>query len=211
MARPKADPSDLLKRIDAAMQIAKRSDVLDAEGMAACLGMTWRNLKVTHLDPDPAFPVKKRGAEGIAWEFHVLTVLRHMRKRARERIEKAATQAKRLQQLTNFTVPDEETDALTLVELSKLAELTTKVQAAKERQGGYVPSDKLRLFLGRYHSKIRDALLGAPAKVDPTGSLPPETRALLDNEVRSLIVQAEAAVETFLRNWDEGIQQAGTR
>lgn len=66
MARPKGDASNLIKRLEAALTVAKPRDVVDTTVMSKIVGMTWRNLLMTHIEPDDSFPIRKRGAEGVA-------------------------------------------------------------------------------------------------------------------------------------------------
>lgn len=206
MARPKGDPSELVRRLNAALKQAKPSDVVSAELMAEIVGQTWRNLLLTHIEPDPKFPIQKRGAEGVAWEFRVAKVLRHMIRRAEERIEANSASSRQAARLTGFTVPDEGGTGYDLVELGRLADLTLKAQAAKERQRQFVPVETVRAFIGAYNAKLRDAILGTPSRIDPTGAMDPVQRALVDNEMRNVAVAAEETALKFLREWSAGIQ-----
>ncbi|EQA97289.1 hypothetical protein [Sphingobium sp. HDIP04] len=173
--------------------------------MSKIAGMTWRNLLVTHIEPDPGFPIKRRGAEGIAWEFQVVKVLKHMIRRARERIAANDAAARRIHQLTNFTVPEDPAGPVGIAELSKLADLTMRAQAMKEKQRGYVPAAQVRDFLTRYNSAVISAILGVSQTVDPNGGMDPTVRALVDNELRNVAAHVGDQVDIFLRNLGEGL------
>lgn len=205
MARPKGDASNLIKRLEAALSVAKPRDVVDTTVMSKILGMTWRNLLVTHIEPDPAFPVKRRGAEGVAWEFQVVKVLRHMIRRARERMAGNEAAARRVHQLTNFSVPEDQDGAFSLADLAKLADLTMKAQSEKARQRLYVPAATVRDFLTRYNSTVVGAILGISQTADPNGSMDPAARAIMDNELRTVAVQVGEQVDKFLREWSAGL------
>jgi hypothetical protein len=201
MARPKGDASDLIKRLEAAAAVAKPRDVVDAQVMSKIVGQTWRNLLVTHIEPDPAFPVKRRGAEGVAWEFQVVKVLKHMIRRARERMAANDAAARRIHQLTNFTVPEDPAGPVSIAELSKLADLTMRAQAMKEKQKGYVPTAQVRDFLTRYNSAVISAILGVSQTVDPNGGMDPAVRSMVDNELRNVAAHVGDQVDIFLREW----------
>ncbi|PZU59818.1 MAG: hypothetical protein DI547_04905 [Sphingobium sp.] len=210
MARTASDPNDLIRRLEAALKQARPRDTADARLMADIVGMTWRNLLMTHIEPDPKFPIERRGSEGVPWEFRVVRVLRHMLKRAREKIAANDEHARKVRRLTSFTVPEAEGGAVSMADLSRLADLTIKAQGMKERQKLYVPADTVRDFLSRYNARIRDAILGTPARLDPTGALDPSARAFIDDEMRNLAVTAEQAVQEFLREWSAGLFEGGT-
>lgn len=210
MARPRGDASDLIRRLEAALEVAKPRDVVDAVVMSKITGMTWRNLLVTHIEPDPAFPIKRRGAEGIAWEFQVVKVLKHMIRRARGRIASNEAAARRIHQLTNFTVPEDPDGPVSIADLGKLADLTLKAQAAKERQRLYVPAATVRDFLTAYNSAVISAILGVSQTVDPNGGMDPAVRAIVDNELRNVAAHAGERADLFLREWSAGLQQGGT-
>ncbi len=206
MARPRGDASDLIRRLEAALKVAKPRDVVDAVVMSKIAGMTWRNLLVTHIEPDPAFPIKRRGAEGVAWEFQVKKVIGHMIKRARERMAANEAAARRVHQLTSFTVPEDPEGPVSLADLSKLADLTMKAQAEKTRQGQYVPAAKVRDFLISYNAAVTGGILGVSQVADPNGNLDPAVRVVVDNELRSVAAHVGSMVDKFLKEHGAGLQ-----
>ena len=205
MARPKGDASNLIKRLEAALTVAKPRDVVDTTVMSKIVGMTWRNLLVTHIEPDPGFPIKRRGAEAVAWGFQGVKVLRHMIKRARERMAVNEAAARRAHQLTSFTVPEDPEGPMSIADLSKLADLTIKAQAEKTKQRLHVPAATVRDFLTQYNSTVVGAILGVSQKADPTGDMEPAVRALLDNELRNVAAHVGAQVDMFLKEWSAGL------
>lgn len=208
MARPRGDASDLLRRLRAAQEhIGERSRaVVSFEPMAEIVGMSPRNLLKTHIEPDTGFPVQKRGAEGVAWEFRVARVLKHMIKRAEERVEANRAAARKLQHLTSFTVPEDPEGPVSLADLSKLADLTMKAQAEKTRQGQYVPASKVRDFLISYNAAVTGGILGVSQVADPNGNLDPPVRVVVDNELRSVAAHVGAMVDKFLKEHGAGLQ-----
>ena len=206
MARPRGDASDLIRRLEAALKVAKPRDVVDAVVMSKIAGMTWRNLLVTHIEPDPAFPIKRRGAEGVAWEFQAKKVIGHMIKRARERMAANEAAARRVHQLTSFTVPEDPEGPVSLADLSKLADLTMKAQAEKTRQGQYVPASKVRDFLISYNAAVTGGILGVSQVADPNGNLDPAVRVVVDNELRSVAAHVGSMVDKFLKEHGAGLQ-----
>lgn len=206
MARPRGDASDLIRRMEAALKVAKPRDVVDAVVMSKIAGMSWRNLLVTHIEPDPAFPIKRRGAEGVAWEFQAKKVITHMIKRARERMAANEAAARRVHQLTSFTVPEDPEGPVSLADLSKLADLTMKAQAEKTRQGQYVAASKVRDFLISYNAAVTGGILGVSQVADPNGNLDPAVRVVVDNELRSVAAHVGAMVDKFLKEHGAGLQ-----
>lgn len=206
MARPKGDATNLIKRLEAALTVAKPRDVVDTTVMSKIVGMTWRNLLVTHIEPDSAFPVKLRGAEGVAWQFEPVKVLRHMIKRARERMAANEAAARRAHQLTSFTVPEDPEGPMSLADLARLADLTIRAQNEKTRQREYVPAAKVRDFLIRYNAAVTGGILGISQVADPNGSMDPAIRAIIDNELRNVAVHVGEIVDKFLKELGAGLQ-----
>ncbi|BBD98038.1 hypothetical protein SAMIE_1015390 [Sphingobium amiense] len=206
MARPRGDASNLIKRLEAALTVAKPRDVVDTTVMSKIVGMTWRNLLVTHIEPDAAFPVKRRGAEGVAWEFQVVKVLRHMIRRARERMATNEAAARRAHQLTSFSVPEDPEGPMSLADLAKLADLTIRAQNEKTRQREYVPAARVRDFLIRYNAAVTGGILGISQVTDPNGGMDPAARAVIDNELRNVAVHVGGIVDAFLKELGAGLQ-----
>ena len=210
MARQAGDPSDLIRRLDAALTAAEPDDVVSAEEMAGIVGMTWRNLLKTHIEPDAKFPIRKRGAEGVAWEFQVVAVLNHMLDKARDRIAASEERAKRLARLTGFEVPEAESGGHTVADIGRLIDANMKAQKAKEEQRRYVPVEKVRMFLSGYNRRARDTLLGQRQKIDPLGTLPPEIAEAIEENMRSLAVTLQDELAGFVEEYREAVGSGGT-
>lgn len=208
MARQQGDPSDLIRRLEAALKVAKRTDIASAEVMSDITGMTWRNLLKTHIEPDTRFPIRKRGAEGVPWEFEVVRVLKHMVKRAQERMAVNEERAKKLARLTGFDVPEAEASG-SVSDLSKLIDANLRAQKAKEEQRRYIPAEKMRMFLSGYNRRARDTLLGQRQKIDPLGTLPPEIAEAIEDNMRNLAVALQEELEDFVEEFREAVGSGG--
>jgi hypothetical protein len=207
MSRRSADPSQLIERLRAAQKAAKPRDVADANLMADICRMTWRNLKITHIDPDPQFPIKERGSEGRGYQFEIRKVLAHMIKRAEQRQAKNAKRSANAARLTGFHVPVE-AEAMDLNEIGKLADLTIRVQQEKQRQKYFVPAAIMSSFLASYNGIARDAILGTSAVIDPTGDLSPQQRTLFNEHMRNIAVDLQSQLDKFIGEWSAGLQQS---
>jgi len=199
VSRTSADPTELIRRLEDRLSVAKPRDVLDARAMSECVGLTWRHFLATHIDPDPKFPIQKRGSEGVAWEFRVAKVLRHMIRRANQRIETNRKANRRQHQLSGAAMPDADNADMSIHDLNKLIDANVKVQKAKVEQGSYILRDEVDAFLIEYNSRVQAGILGASQKADPNGALPVETRLRMDEELRNLCVSLRADIEKWLR------------
>jgi hypothetical protein len=208
MARKIGDPSILKARLEAALKRAKPRDIASAQPMAEIVGMTWAGFRNNHITPDPKFPVKSRGAEGKQWEFQVTKVLKYMIRVCDKKIAANNHRNRRNAEMTGITVPEGESGA-DIAEVSKLTDLTLKVQQVRERQGLYVPAEKLVDFLTGYNSSVINGILGVTNQVDPTGLLPAETRKEMDDLLRSLAVSVQAGAVKFIEGINADIRKGG--
>lgn len=209
MARKIGDPSILKARLEAALKQAKPKDIASAKPMAEIVGMTWAGFRNNHISSDVKFPVKSRGAEGKQWEFQVVKVLKYMIRVCDKKIAANNHRNRRNAEMTGITVPEGESGA-DIAEVSKLTDLTLKVQQVRERQGLYVPAEKLVDFLTGYNSSVINGILGVTNQVDPTGLLPAETRKEMDDLLRSLAVSVQAAAVKFIEGINADIRKGGT-
>lgn len=210
MGRPKSDPSRLIARLRAALKVAKKDSKADASLMAEIVGMTWRNLRDTYIEPDSAFPIVARGAEGQAWEFHVRSVLTHMLKRAEERVAANRRLADERAGLLNFTVPEEE-EALGFAEISRLADLTYRMLDEQKSMGLYVSAERHRMIVGGLLMKVRDSLQGAVGRIDPAGKLPPAVREAIKHELTTIMLGCNRDARAFLEEQSAPIQPSRNR
>jgi len=209
MARPKGNPDDLIRRIEAALKATKPRDVVGAVDMAAIVSMTWRGLLVTHIEPDGKFPIQKRGAEGVPWEFRVVAVLKHMLKRAYERKADNDERARKIARLTGYDVPDTAA-SMNIAEISKLIDANSKAFAQKAEQKVYVPAEQVRLFIAGYNRELRDALLGERQKLDPIGAYPAEIAEAIDDDMRDLALTLQRKASRFVEEWCAAVGSGGT-
>lgn len=208
MARPHGNPDDLIQRIEAALKVAKPADVVGANEMSAILKMSWRNLLLTHIEPDNRFPIQRRGMEGMAWEFRVVKVLKHMLKRANERKAANEAKARRLMELTGFTVP-ENAEAMNIAEIAKLIDVNAKARAEKVEQGKLLSVDETLTFLTGYNRTVCAAILNAGQHLDPTGSLPPEISEALKDYLRDHAMNVHQAASDYLEKWRAAAKPGG--
>jgi hypothetical protein len=206
--RPRSDPTQLLRRLEAALKKAKPRDVVSLSPMAQMCGMTARNLQVTYIDQDPNFPIQKRGGEGVAWELRPTVVLRYLIKRTKAKEAEVARKAHRIAEMTGVKVDSDQ--RFDVGDLSKLIDLTLKTQKAKQDQGAYVPAEKMAQFVADYNRTLSSGLLSIPGKVDEVGRIPVEVRAAIDEHIRALAVAMTARAEKFLGEYGAGSYPGAT-
>lgn len=206
MARKVGDPTLLKARLEAALKQAKPSDIASAQPMAEIVGMTWAGFRNTHVAADKNFPIKTKGAEGKQWEFQVVKVLKYMIKICDKKIAANNHRNRRNAELVGINLPDSDSGA-DIAEVSKLTELTLKIQQAKERQGEYVPAEKVADFIAGYNSAVINGLLGITNQVDPTGLMPAETRKEMDDLVRNLAVSVQESAKKYIEGINENIRK----
>ena len=212
MARPKGNPRDLLKRIESALKVVKKTDILPAAPMAEMLGMTWRNLLETYIRPDPQFPIKTRGSAGVNFEFEAVKVLRHLAKRCKERIAAAEKAAARMAELANITVPAADEGApQSYAELRQGLLAHSEIEKMRREQRHYIPSDEVDGFISGMTERVMMTVLGARAKADPTGSWPVELASAFDNALRDLATDLQESLSDYLEglNVDNPAQPSG--
>jgi hypothetical protein len=207
VAQRKADPTQFIAQLEAALKVARKTDIEDANGMADILRMTWRNLLETYIKPDADFPILEVGREGTPYRFEVVKVLRHMLKRCREIVAQNSRRNADRMRLTGYDVPENDS-GISTSELKEIAAMTIMVQKQRREQGGFVPAEKVEQFLGAYNQRVRDLLLGSGGVIDPTGELEPEQRTAFDEHMRDGCLALEAALSAFIEEHCAGFNQA---
>ena len=210
MAREKGDPTRLIARLKAALETARPRDTANAELMAQIAGMTWRNLLKTHIEPDADFPILARGAEGVAWEFNVRAVLRHMIKRADERIAHNVRRAKDQARLTGFIVPDEDL-GLDIAQLRHQQVMTFDLIDRMAASGELVSRTEVTAQFAGVLQHLRDFTVGLTTQRDPEGKWPPERRRQHEDDCRAIALEIHKAAEKFLSRRHEDIQPKRNR
>lgn len=196
MARKSADPTYRLKVYRAAREIVRRDEVANADEMAKILKMTWRNLRLI-IDADPTFPIQSRGAEGVAWEFRVVKVLDHLIKRCRGEIDANADKARRLAELAGVSVPDDAA-GMSLADLRQINLLQMDAQRRKMDQGQWVPRAQVQTLFTNFFSMVQSEHQATAAKIDPSGRLPAEVRAAVQDHMRGLLVRLHDKFGAFI-------------
>jgi hypothetical protein len=197
MSRSRGDPNQLIARLEAAAAKAGPKSVADAALMAEIVGMTWRNLLKTYIEPDKDFPIVARGSEGVAWQFNIRAVLKHLIKRAQQRIDANLQRVQERASLLGFTVPDEE-QGLSFADVTRLADLTYRVENEKVSQGERISRDRHRLVVGGLMMKLRDSLQGSISRIDPAGKLPPVVKEALTEQVTAIMLTCHKDAQAFL-------------
>ncbi|WP_374648661.1 hypothetical protein [Rhizorhabdus sp.] len=193
----------------AAREVARRDDVANAEEMAKILKMTWRNLRLI-IDADAAFPIQSRGAEGIAWEFRVAKVLDHLIKRCRSEIQANSAKHRRLAELAGVSVP-EDADGMSLADLRQINLLQMDAQRRKMDQGEWVPRAQVQTLFTSFFSMVQSEHQSTAAKIDPTGRLPAEVRAAVQDHMRGLLVRLHDKFGAFISDDVPAASQSRTR
>ncbi len=200
MARPLGDPTELIRRLEAAKKVSSPKDVVSAEVMAKIVGLTWRGLLVTHIEKDAKFPIQRRGAEGVKWQFKVIKVIEHMIRRAKERIEVGQARLRREASLTGFIIPDEagSENSMSIDRLDKLVKIAASIRKEKEASAGTMDKDSsIRDFID-FLQTIQSAALDVAQEVDPTGAFEPEVRLSVENACRNMLVKMHEAGQRWV-------------
>lgn len=192
-------------RYKALLKETKRTDVLTFGPMAKVLGMSARNLKLI-IDGDEGFPIEQRGGEGHAWTFKVQDVLRHMISRDDAVLAKRDREAARLARLSGVSIgsaPEEnggQLQGFSPEALKAAAQTLMQVQRLKREQGELIEAEPVRLFLIEYNQRFQQEALGALGRVDPAGQLSPAMRALIEEDMRNLLVDMETRLQAWMVN-----------
>jgi hypothetical protein len=169
--------------------------------MAEAAGMSWVNLRAA-INADPEFPIERRGGNGVEWVFDVEKVLRYMIGRCEAVVAERRDQNSRVARLVGFDVEAApETATLDVDGLRKLWDLVSQISREKQKQGLLAPIADMRAAAAEYHEVVLEAFLGAVQRIDPTGSMPPTVRAMLENELGNILVRIQDAATA----WQEGL------
>lgn len=204
MARTPADPTARLAILKPARKRSRKGAKASAVPMAEIAGMSWVNLRAM-IKADPDFPVERRGGNGVEWIFDVRAVLDHMIAGCEATLKERRRQGERIARMAGFDVEAApEVVELSLDEIRKLADLVSQVQRDKQRQGLLAPVAVMERGAAEYHQVVLDAFMGGVQRMDPTGTLSPAVRALVENELGNMLVRIQDAAQ----RWQEGIRAA---
>jgi hypothetical protein len=206
---------DISARIDGLERALKRADaldkdvVLDTAPMAQLVGVSWVSIR-KWIDTFPEFDDTDcfvRGGPGVRWEIKPKATIEKLIEHFKGEREKRTNQNRKVAQQVGLEQGDEAPADLN--ELSKQVSLTLTLTEAKHKQGGYVSSAKVSDFLVGYNTAAVNGVLGVKAQVDPTGVLPPDVNAAMDERLRTVAVSMSKSVELFVKEFDAGFVQNG--
>ena len=201
--RKPADPSARLKILEAARAGLTKKDVLNADEMAKAAGMTWRNLQLI-IDKDPKFPVKHRGAEGVAWQYEAQQTIDHMIAQCRAALGELRSRAERMSRLTGFATEaagstvDFDDEPVTAGELQMLGNAQMAAHRLKLAQKALIPAETVRASYMAYHAQMQAETLGIVAHLDPAGQWPADLRRAVEDRMRTILVELQDRMTAFL-------------
>lgn len=197
MARKTADPRENIKTWRARLGEATPDQIANAVQMSRIAGMTWQNFREIYVKGDPTLPVAKQGKEGRGYEFRVHDVLSHLIRRAEERIAADDAKARDLTALIGVEMPDED-GAVSVQEIRQRIDAMNALFRFKREQGLFVTAERHREVVRAILSAVQLGIFGLPAKLDPTGQLPPTVRSKIDAELSDLAVRIQELAENEL-------------
>lgn len=206
------DISARIAGLERALERAKglpEDTILDSQPMAKLVGVGWPSLR-DWFDNFPIFDSTDcfvRGDRGIAWAIKPLPtvekLLEHFRSEREARASRNREVAKQIGLEDHGEAPAD------LNELAKQVNLTLTLTEAKEKQKGYIPTAQFVDFISGYNAATVEGILGVKAQVDPTGALPPEIIALIDEHLRNVAVAARNRASAYIKDFDARLNQSG--
>lgn len=224
MARINTDLTRYLPGMKASRRKLKDARIVQGTELADMIGATWRVLKARILR-DSAFPVVERGANGKAWSFEAIAVLDYLIADTEQLAAQRVKNAARMARMAGVTAgPDNAPVDIAMVDdmlaaqavdsatdlaaqsraLNALAQAQMTTHRLKQLQGEYVLADDHRRIVSVIMSTMQNETLAIASRLDPTGTLPTETRTALDNELRNVLLTVKAACERALRSAGAG-------
>ena len=209
MARPATSPSARLATLAKAEVKAaklKRGQILTAAPMSELLGVRWPALR-DWCNDIPGFAESKAfepGGNGIEWSFKAVATVRFLKAHFAKEQAKRSARAKRVRQIIGGDDLANAPDDLSLDELAKMVRLSTDFQEARVRSGKLVDVDRLEPQLRNCFSEMQQAGMRCVQQMDPTGSWLPETRTIVENVTRSILLAQQRAAEDCLAGLNGG-------
>jgi len=214
LPKPSASPEQRLVRLREAEKRArkfKQRDRLTARPMAELLGVSWDVLRGWCNDI-PGFERAKcftRGQQGIEWEFKPLKTTRFLISHFEKVIEDGERKVRReIAAATGGRMKAPE-GVHSIDDLTKVLRLSVEVRAEQERRAELVEAQKVVDILGRVFTEMQAAGLRAAQQLDPNGRWPPETRAAVDEAVRSVMVEQQRQAQDCLKELNGSSAQPG--
>lgn len=178
----------------------KRGTTLTAKPMAELIGVSWDVLRgwCNTLDGFEKGADFVRGQAGKPWVFKPLKsinwLIKHFSAAQKAQQSEAAAQIKKA--VGNDVEPPR--TAMSVRDMRDLLVLNREVTDEKVRQGKLADVDQLVSVLQTVFSAMQAAGLETQQKLDPNGKWPPETRAVVDEAIREMMIEQERAAQLAL-------------
>ncbi len=204
-ARKPADPTARLAILKTAFAKSKRGDTLNANELSKAIGMTQRHM-MNLIAADPGWPIKSRGAEGLAYTFDVQAVLKHLIAKCEVVLKDRRGRAARMARLSGLATPMpaadpqtlEQPESLTAGDLKTIGEAQMLAHKLKMMQGQYVRADEMQATLTGFCSDFQTDVLGLLGKIDPAGQWPATIRMQVEDGLRTVLMTAMESMERRL-------------
>ena len=212
MARNAASPAARLRSLAAALDRAKalrpRNQTLSFEPMMQLLDVSRGTLKIWCNEIEAITGTFERGGNGVEWEFKPLAftkaLIKHFEAVQRDQAEKAA----RLRKTVGGSLGSAPAE-YSLADLKQLIDVSTRMQDLSERQRRHVEVEKVQAPLRRMFEEMRAAAPRAVQESDPNGRWAPETRAIVEEVTRRILLKQERAAKDYLGAIGGGAIQPG--
>lgn len=207
MARTRTITNPRLEQLRAARKRIRKGETLTAEPMASLLSLSWKALG-DKIAADPGVPIVQRGSRGVEWQFDARAVVDYF-----IRLEEAeARKARRVAELGGLGAAGADVVAsMGLADLAKADAVATSVQRKKIEQGEYMPRTRVVQAFDRYTDTVVSQFLNVTHRIDPTGALPVEVRAMLDNEMRNVLLALHDAASREMAAFGAVLQSGANR
>ena len=214
-----SDPGARLELLLAARkQIGRKKILLNAEEMAGAAGMSWRNLK-TIIDRDPEFPVKRRGSEGVPWEFEAAKALDRMIATARAVIADRERRKARAASLAGIrssgsasfpagsaNPPGSGSAAREMLEdaraINALVDAQTKMRIERQKQRELLERSEVESLAWDMMTTMQAETMAISSKLDPAGRWDPSFRREVEDELGNVLVTVRSRLERRIEKWN---------
>lgn len=193
MASKATDPAARLKKLWPALERAAKlepGEVLTQEPMCKLLGVSRMSLRdwcndIEGFEDSGAF---RRGGNGVNYEFNpvacVLFLIRHFE---RQRDEKREANL-RVRKMVAGDKLDGAPDDMTMRDVREATQVYLQILALEKEAGRLIDAQRSSLRYNELVLALRETLLGAPQRMDPTNTWEPEFREKFDNALADLMV-----------------------
>lgn len=206
MVHVATSPSARLEKLRVSLAKAKklkRNQTITAEPMATLLGISQVTLRswADKLDGFEASGCFERGGRGIEWTFKPVATVEWLIKHFEAERSRSVKQAHKVRSIVGAADNDEIPNDISLGELKTLLDLTVRAQDARMKAGELVRASQVKEILRRVFSAIQQAGLRTALELDPTGQWPPETREIVENAIRTVLLKQVQAAEACLNEF----------